>query len=56
MADENLAPRWSWDQAFRDAEAILDGPCPICGGIEGCSDTREERLRAFHAKARGETE
>ena len=23
-------------------------PCPICGGIEGCSDTVRERARAAH--------
>jgi hypothetical protein len=22
-------------------------PCPICNGVEGCSDTRAERARAY---------
>ncbi|ALJ12589.1 hypothetical protein [Sphingopyxis macrogoltabida] len=28
----------------------LSGPCPICGGIEGCSHSRSERIRGAIAQ------
>jgi hypothetical protein len=36
------------DGWLRNSEQLLNGPCPICNGIEGCSHSAEERLRAAH--------
>lgn len=37
---------------FVALRAFLDGPCPICNGIHGCSHTVSERLDASRAALR----